>query len=155
MVSDIRAGDGNLANLFYSVDLKKYKIFLSIWSFQTLWMAAYLGPPLQLQQTGKIKYYFLNPFIPITPSKPLTSLRSWITLHNSEIYYPIILAEVTLYWYMGGGGGACCICQKIFFSGSLFILQPCPTILAEVTIYSSRFTTLFWFVSKPYYHYAF
>jgi hypothetical protein len=36
-----------------------------------LWMAAYLGPPLQPRQTGQIKYYFLNPFISITPSKPL------------------------------------------------------------------------------------
>jgi hypothetical protein len=29
----------------------------------------------------------LNPFISIIPSKPLMSSRSWLTLHNCEIYY--------------------------------------------------------------------
>ncbi len=31
--------------------------------------------------------FFINPFISITPSKPLMLSGSWLTLHNSEIYY--------------------------------------------------------------------
>ena len=29
----------------------------------------------------------INPFISITPSKPLMSSGSWLTLHNCEIFY--------------------------------------------------------------------
>jgi hypothetical protein len=30
---------------------------------------------------------FFNPFISITPSKPLMSSGSWLTLHNYKIFY--------------------------------------------------------------------
>jgi hypothetical protein len=32
-------------------------------------------------------FAFVNPFISITPSKPLISTGSWLTMHNCDIYY--------------------------------------------------------------------
>jgi hypothetical protein len=87
----------------------------------------------------------VNPFISITPSKPLMSSGSWLTLHNCEIFYlsavnydpattNLIFIRVNIYPGPGEGGSRL-IFYLFILSGSLFTLGPYPTILAEVTIY--------------------
>ncbi len=69
-----------------------------------------------------------NPFISITTSKPLISSRSWLTLHNCEIYYlsannyDIVTTDLNFTRARREG---------LFFT---IFLQPSPTIIAEVTI---------------------
>ncbi len=57
----------------------------------------------------------INPFISITPSKPLISSGSWLTLHNCEIFYllpvnydpattDLIFIRVNIYPGPGEGG---------------------------------------------------
>ncbi len=59
--------------------------------------------------------WFFNPFISITPSKPLMSSGSWLTLHNCEIFYilavnydpattDLIFIRVNIYPGPGEGG---------------------------------------------------
>jgi hypothetical protein len=81
----------------------------------------------------------LNPFI-FTPSKPLMSTGSWLTLHNCEIFYllsvyydpattDLIFIRVNI--YLGPGeGGSLLTFNPFILSGSLFTLRPYPTILA-------------------------
>ncbi len=87
----------------------------------------------------------VNPFISITPSKPLMSSGSWLTLHNCEIFYllavnydpattDLIVIRVNIYPWPGEGGSQL-IFDPFILSGSLFTLRPYPTILAEVTIH--------------------
>jgi hypothetical protein len=102
-----------------------------------------------IEKNPKINAYqketLLNPFISITPSKPLMSSGSWLTLHNFEIYYllavnydpastDLILIRVNIYPGPGEGGSQL-IFKPIILSGSLFSLQPYLTTLEEVTIY--------------------
>ncbi len=68
----------------------------------------------------------LNPFISITPSKPLISSGSWLTLHNCEIFYllavnydpattDLIFIRVNIYPGLGEGG------SQLFFQLINFI----------------------------------
>ena len=87
-------------------------------------------PPSLLQETKKefsspaclntpgscsFQNKLLNPFISITPSKPLMSSGSWVTLHNCEIFYllavnydpattDLIFIRVNIYPGPGEGG---------------------------------------------------
>jgi hypothetical protein len=91
-------------------------------------------------------YCKINPFISIhTPSKPLISSGSWLTLHNCEIFYLLAVNNdpatadlnfIRVNIYPGPGeGGSLLIFYPFILSGSLFTLRPYPTILEEVTIY--------------------
>jgi hypothetical protein len=77
--------------------------------------------------------------------KPIYCIR--VTIYPATL--PTILAEVTI--YPGGWGEVFSgnFPTHLFLSGSLCTLRPYPTILAEVTINPSRFTALFWLVSRP------
>ncbi len=66
-------------------------------------------------QTARKVGIQLNPFISITPSKPLMSTGSWLTLHNCEIFYllavnydpattDLIFIRVNIYPWPGEGG---------------------------------------------------
>ncbi len=65
---------------------------------------------------------FLNPFISITPSKPLMSSGSWLTLHNCEIFY--LLADNRSNFHQGqylprarGGGLTADFLTHSFYQG--------------------------------------
>ncbi len=60
----------------------------------------------------------ITPFISISPSKPLMSSGSWLTLHNCEIFYllevnydpatiDLIFIRVNIYPGLGGRGLTC------------------------------------------------
>ncbi len=68
--------------------------------------------------TNTLLYYIkfpFNPFISITPSKPLMPSRAWLTLHNCKIFYllavnyapsttDLIFIRVNIYPGPGKGG---------------------------------------------------
>jgi hypothetical protein len=99
----------------------------------------------------KIRHLFgslFDPFISITPSKPLMSSRSWLTLHNCEIWYLsavnydpattyVISIMVNIYPRFGVWVYSSLLSPFIWW-GSLF------TLLAEVTIYPAKCIALFW-----------
>jgi hypothetical protein len=68
----------------------------------------------------RIQFLVLNPFISFTPSKPLMSLGSWLTLHNWEIYHlsavngNLVTAESI--YNRGGVWGLQYISQPTYFS---------------------------------------
>ncbi len=69
---------------------------------------------------------YLNPFISITPSKPLMLSGSWLTLHNCEIYCSaavnydpaitdLIFIRVVNIYPRPGEGGSQLISEPIYF----------------------------------------
>jgi hypothetical protein len=76
-------------------------------------------------------FVWINPFISITPSKPLMLSGSWLTLHNCEIFYLLAvnydLATTDLIFIRVN------ICPGPGEGGSLLIFQPIHFI--RVTIY--------------------
>jgi hypothetical protein len=88
-----------------------------------------------LQSTTICTYLILNPFISITPSKPLISSGSWLTLHKCDIYYlsavkydpaTTDLIFIRVYIYPGPG------------EGDLQLISE-PVYFIRVTIYPAAF----------------
>ncbi len=87
------------------------------------------------------------PFISITHSKPLLSSGSWLTPVTTDIIF-IIFIGVNIYPWPRKGGLQL-ISKPNNLTGSLFTPPLYTTILAEVTLYPARFTTMFWLLSRP------
>jgi hypothetical protein len=81
---------------------------------------------------------WVNPFISITPRKPLMSSGSWLTLHNCEIFYllavnydpgttDIIFTRVNIYPGPGRGGA-----QRNFSTRSFIRVTFCAALPSAV-----------------------
>jgi hypothetical protein len=84
---------------------------------------------------------WLSPFISITPSKPLMSSGSLLTLHNCEIFYLLavtydpattdLISSGSVFTQGQGWGAHSWFFNPLILSGSLFTSCPYPTILVR------------------------